>query len=258
VHVAEEKAAVDTVDAKTFIGRIGHARGTLTAFQSLFTIAALIFGGAWAIYTWCKQLQDRKAGEIPALEIRIFAKQQTLKNQEDLLGKGVYLIRGFVTVKNVGSSKTSLQLCECKTAGTSIANVQLCYKHPTDEIPQCAESQREGPLVVSRVSLKDGKMGFGTPERFWLTNPSRPENTPDEVRPQATDRFEFLVPVTDLGLYAIMFTAPVDEEERARMKDWNRWPRWEDITFAEVKKDEGNEQASGASTSPKTAHQNPI
>jgi len=37
------------------------------------------------------------------------------------------------------------------------------------------------------------------------------------MRPKETDQFEFLASVKGAGLYALMFSAPVDEKEVSRM-----------------------------------------
>src|SRR5213078_1166213 len=117
------------------------------------------------------------------------------------------VIEGFVTVRNVGTLKTCLQLYECRRAdGTLGANLRTCNKPQAEDIVLCDNGlQAKGPIVVSRVQLDGDRTQFDEKEkeekRFWLTkpivDPKRPRDLElsDEMRPQATDKFEFLATV---------------------------------------------------------------
>src|SRR5262249_30552951 len=109
-----------------------------------------------------------------------------------------------------------------------------------------------GPLVVSRVQMRNHMMEIKDRDnRFWLTRPTvdkgregndgegKDRELLDEIRPQATDKFEFIVTVPEPGMYAIMFTSPLDKKELERMtaagfKQPNYPLRWETTTYLEV------------------------
>lgn len=251
--------------------------------QSLITVVLIVGRSGWGAYTWFLQDQNYRASQVPAIEVRISAISPTKvspQNQEDFLSQDkdlkdkakVRLIEGTVSIKNVGTSQTSVQLCECVRPGKDGAPdvfVRACAK-PKDWKPVmlCGENPREqsggeaivakGPIVVSKVYLRDeDKMKFVQAGRFWLTRFSvdnRPDlvlsnkiglQSPDmvltdEMRPKAEDKFEFLVTVSEPGLYAVMFTSPLDKKESNRMKDagyempvWQL--RWYATTFVDVK-----------------------
>ncbi|HEV3040485.1 MAG TPA: hypothetical protein VHA33_22170 [Candidatus Angelobacter sp.] len=232
-------------------------KSKLTILQSIVTILAFGFGAFWAVWTWWRQSEEKTAREVPALEVRVFAEEAILtdENKACLLVSrmpDMRFIRGVVTLKNVGTSQTNLHLCECGMM--SDATPEICEINETDGTPKCKgkNSIPQGPIVVSSVfSMKNPLMQFekGDLKRFWLVSPSveyrRPDKIlEDEMRPQAKDKFEFLVTVPHPGLYAVMFTSPVDEDEFGRMKKnmkkkWERpyWPRWDATTFVEVGSD---------------------
>lgn len=162
------------------------------------------------------------ASEWPALQVRIKAQQESLMpaSKAHLLERDERLIRVCVSIENVGTSKTKLDLSG-------------------------------GPLVVARVkSLSNGKMDLGEAKKFWVIrvslNPKQHLDTRpvDEMRPKETDQFEFLANVEGAGLYALMFSAPVDKKEIERMKGDAQTNmeeprgdplRWDATTFFEVK-----------------------
>ncbi len=230
--------------------------------QSGVTVLILIGGAGWGLYTWFLQNESHRASLAPAIEVRIFAEQVTLQNQQEFLSedKGLVdkgntrLIKGFVTIKNVGTQKTGVQLCECVRPGAKgdpVVFVSKCVKPKNDQsVRLCEEDQHKdngqakeakerivakGPIVVSRVYLKDeDKMHFVQTGRFWMTRFSV-DNRPDvaltdkqqdlqrpdivitdEMRPNAKDKLEFLVTAPGPGVYAIMFTSPLDEKESDR------------------------------------------
>jgi hypothetical protein len=221
--------------------------------KDIAAVVAICFGGAWAGYAFYVQKSDRDAGQMPALEVRITAKQVTLdqKNRDNLLASvkdkdDVHFIRGSVTIKNVGTAKTSVHLVECIKDGMQV-ECPNDGKNPGVEVV--------GPIVVAKLSrLVSGKMlfderrmarFFGEPHRFFLQRRAVDKNRgdveeDDDIRPQATDAFEFLVTVEGPGVYAVMFTTPIDEAESRRLektgelKEWPKPLRWDDVTLVEV------------------------
>jgi hypothetical protein len=89
----------------------------------------LVGGAGGGVHTWFLQDQNRRVTQAPAIGVTISAKKAevTLQNQQDFLsidnGLGdkanVRLISGAVAIKNVGTSQTSVQLCECVRPGAN-------------------------------------------------------------------------------------------------------------------------------------------
>jgi hypothetical protein len=269
-------------------------------YQSGVTVIILVAGACWGIYTWNIQYSGYKESLAPALEVRISACQKEIILQDALLDKDflikyprAQLIDGFVSVKNVGSLKTTLQTCECvhsvkdditnsdRDIFSGLCEVPKYGRTPRESIPSCIKqsqskageaAQAKGPIVISRVYIKDARMQFVQTGRFWLTRSSvdnRPDVLPyDEIRPQAEDKFEFVVSVPEPGLYAVMFTSPLDDEELDRMKglgpdnealehmtkadqDERGWRlRWDATTFVEVHENRQRTHISSAEACP--------
>lgn len=245
--------------------------------KDLVTAIALIIGAIWAIITWIHQTRQYRESLLPALEATICAHQKTLRNSQNLQNfleytfieeesparhPNVRLIEGSVYIKNVGTSKTNLQICECVRPGKDPEtgderDVFAGYCKRDAPSPTCESpgGVPKGPIVVSEVHLdpESGEMRFFQKGRFWLTRSAVDERSTkvptDEIRPNAEDKFEFLATVPGPGIYAIMFTSPIDEAEEARMqkvdgpRPWRR--RWDPTTFLEV------------SDSPPASDQNP-
>jgi hypothetical protein len=247
--------------------------------QGGVTVLILIIGAGWGLYTWAIQNQNYRANQeaerkkeianqvaekhkyissvAPALEVRIFAQESTSRYRNSVFEDRfrtehprARLITGWVSIKNVGAQKTNVRLCEC--TGTGKNPPPSCDNNVNQGthlgVPKCHEGDPKGPLVVSKVSWNVGGMELeqlNKRKRFWLVRPSvdkeRLDIEPtDEMRPNAEDKFEFLVKVPGPGVYAVMFTAPIDQEEFDRMKKAGHsmppWPlRWDATTFVEVK-----------------------
>jgi hypothetical protein len=233
-----------------------HLKDASAYLQSFVMVLVLIGGAGWGAYTWFLQNKNYRSSLLPALELRIFAEQKNVQDPTSLLGgflqtnPNARLIEGFVTIKNVGTSKTNLDVCECaqtvqaQTEDEHDVFVRRC--EPRARVPTCAPGQGvpKGPIVISRVQLHGDKMKFIRTGRYWLTKSSVDQRadieTTDEIRPHENDKYEFLVPVPRPGIYAVMFTSAIDAEEFDRMKssgyEASEWPpRWDATTFIEVK-----------------------
>lgn len=192
--------------------------------QSIAAIVALAIAAAWAWYTWGIQRQDRRQSLFPAIEITISAKQETSIRVNR---SNERLIRGCITIRNVGTQTTIIPLTEWD-------------KPKSDKSRQATH----GPIFIAKAKpTKKNKMQFGEEQILWLSKPvaaGRPDiELQDEIRPQATDHYEFLAWVREPGIYAVMFSTGLDETEIKRMRDAGidvdyDW-RWEQTTFVKVK-----------------------
>ena len=219
--------------------------------MALVAIGGQIFTIGWTIWWNMHQDGQRSAGQFPALQVKIAVEHPQSSAQPLTKDQNERLIKGIVAIKNVGTSKTNLQLCECVRTEEEADEQRDIFLGPCkapkaeESIPSCEGigGVAKGPIVVSRVNLEHGVMHFTQPRRFWLTRSATDRRSKigltDEMRPNAEDQFEFLVTAPGPGIYAVMFTSPIDEEESKRMGPAaQRIPgaplRWDDTKFVEV------------------------
>lgn len=212
------------MNAGTFKDLTAGIQSVAAVLQIIAAAFALVIGGLWVCYKYRVESEDRSQKLFPALEVVITANQKDKDR----------LIKGSITIKNVGTQATTMLLAEQDEDGNLTG----------------------GPLVVAKVTkMVNGKLQFdaGQTKRFWLSKPQIPGRVAtdpqislrqdvevqDQCRPQATDHYEFLVPVQETGTYAVMFSGGLDKNEIDRMRrqgidveyDW----KWEQTTFVDVK-----------------------
>jgi hypothetical protein len=129
------------------------------------------------------------------------------------------LIRGDITVKNVGNKRTLLRLIDGPLYVAKVKSI------PTGAKPDTVVSNHGNQVP------DDGKICFEDAKKFWLARPKvdekkRPDfENFDQVRPGATDVFPFIVRVSEPGTYGILFSpgAPVESWDIPQLEYGARW-----------------------------------
>src|ERR1041384_8612260 len=122
VKAAGSSSPVATVDAAGSssaslpnaepVGKRGPV-GRLALVVALVAIGGQIFTIGWTIWWNMHQDGQRSAGQFPALQVKIAVEHPQSSAQPLTKDQNERLIKGIVAIKNVGTSKTNLQLCEC-------------------------------------------------------------------------------------------------------------------------------------------------